>query len=82
MLLLLPGTIEDVDIDDDDECDTPPLPCLHGAASPDEGVDMIGLSCFSCVDRFQSFRRVKSDPTCIAKQTGHCKIAERCRQAT
>ena len=45
MLLLLPGMIADVDTDDDDECDTPPLPCLHGAASTDEGVDMIGLSC-------------------------------------
>ena len=45
MLLLLPGMIEDVDIDDDDECDTPPFPCLPGAASTDEGVDMIGLSC-------------------------------------
>ena len=45
MLLLLPGMMEDVDIDDDDECDTPPLPGLHGASSTDEGVDMIGLSC-------------------------------------
>ena len=45
MLLLLPGMIEDVDIDDDDECDTPPLPGLHGASSTDESVDLTGLSC-------------------------------------
>ena len=45
MLLLLPGMIEDVDIDEDEECDTPGSPCLHGAASTDEGVDMLGLSC-------------------------------------
>ena len=45
VLLLLPGMTEDGDIDDDDECDTPPLPCLHDASSSDEGVDMIGLSC-------------------------------------
>ncbi len=45
VLLLLPGMIEDADIDDDEECDTPPSPCSHGAASTDEGVDMLGVSC-------------------------------------